>query len=111
MIFLFVVILGWATYVEDRYGTEAVHFGIYGAWWFASLMGLLGLNVLCAALIRFPWKKHQTGFVITHAGILVLLVGCLVSSVGGLEALLWVFEEETGRLAYQDTRHFELKIY
>lgn len=111
MIFLFAVILGWATYVEDRYGTEAVHFGIYGAWWFASLMGLLGLNVLCAALIRFPWKKHQTGFLITHAGILVLLVGCLVSSVGGLEALLWVFEEGTGRLAYQETRHFELKIH
>lgn len=111
MIFFFAVILGWATYVEDRYGTEAVHFGIYGAWWFAALMGLLGLNVLCAALIRFPWKKHQTGFLITHAGILVLLVGCLASSLGGVEALLWIFEEGTGRLAFQDTRHFELKVY
>ena len=111
VIFLSAVVLGWATFVEDRYGTEAVHFGIYGAWWFAALLGLLGLNVLCAALIRFPWKKHQTGFLITHAGLLVLLVGCLVSSLGGVEALLTVFEEGTGRLAYQDTRHFELKIY
>jgi len=106
-----VIVLAWATVVEGKYyGTEAVHFGIYGSWWFAGMMGLLGLNVLCAALIRFPWKKHQTGFLITHAGILVLLVGCLVSSLGGTEALLWVFEGGTGRLAFKETQHFELTI-
>ena len=37
------------------------------------------MNILCAALIRFPWKKRQTGFVITHAGLLIVLAGSYYS--------------------------------
>ena len=36
-------------------------------------------NILCAALIRYPWKKRQTGFVITHAGLLIMLAGSYYS--------------------------------
>ncbi len=104
-------VLAWATFVERDYGTEAVHFAIYDAWWFAALLGLLGVNVLCAALIRFPWRRYQTGFVITHAGILVLLVGCIYSAVGGIDAQMPIYEGSINHLAYEDTRHFELKIY
>ncbi len=103
-------VLGWATFVEREYGTPAVHFGIYGTWWFAGLLGLLGLNVLSAALIRVPWKKHQTGFVITHAGIILLLIGCLQSRLGGIDAQLPIFEGDTGHVAFEDKQHFELRI-
>ena len=105
------VVLGWATLVESRYGTKAVHFGIYGTWWFTALNVLLGLNVLCAALIRFPWKRYQTGFVITHAGIIILLVGTLFTRLGGIDAQLPVFEGRTGHLAFEDTQHFQLAVY
>jgi hypothetical protein len=104
------LVLGWATFVERWYGTPAVHFGIYGTWWFAGLLGLLGLNVLAAALVRFPWKKHQTGFVVTHAGIILLLIGCLQSRLGGIDAQLPIFEGDSGHVAFQDKQHFELRI-
>ncbi len=45
----------------------------------AILLAFLGMNILCAALIRFPWKKRQTGFVVTHAGLLILLLGSFYS--------------------------------
>ena len=51
---------------------------IYRSLPFAILLGFLGANILCAALIRYPWTK-QTGFVITHAGLLVVLAGSLVT--------------------------------
>ena len=37
------------------------------------------MNILCAALIRYPWKKRQTGFVVTHVGLLTLLAGSFYS--------------------------------
>jgi len=104
-------VLAWATFVEREYGTKAVHFGIYGTWWFAGLVFLLGLNVLCAALIRFPWKRYQTGFLITHAGILVLLAGCWLSWLGGIDAQMPIFEQTAARRAFVDTQHFELAVY
>jgi hypothetical protein len=71
--------LALATFVEKWYGRAAVNEYIYRGPFFAMLLAFLGTNILCAALIRFPWKKRQTGFVITHAGLLVLLVGSYYS--------------------------------
>lgn len=71
--------LAFATFFESWYGTAAVNEYIYRGPWFAVLLAFLGTNILCAALIRFPWKKRQTGFVITHAGLLVLLAGSYYS--------------------------------
>lgn len=104
------MVLGWATVIEKDFGTEAVQFGVYRTWWFAALLALLGLNVLAASLIRFPWKRHQTGFVITHAGIIVLLIGCLLSRMGGVDAQMPIFEGSSGHLAFEDTQHFALKV-
>lgn len=105
-----VVVLAWATVIEQRYGGKAAWFGIYGAWWFSGLLILLGINVLAAALIRFPWKRHQTGFVITHLGILVLLAGCLLSRMGGIDAQMPIYEGTRAHRAFEDVQRLELAV-
>ena len=74
-----VATLSYATFFDSWYGSVAAREYIYRAPGFAILLAFLGMNILCAALIRFPWKKRQTGFVITHAGLLVLLAGSFYS--------------------------------
>jgi hypothetical protein len=71
--------LAAATFYEARYGTRAVQEVIYGSQPFVLLMALLSINVMAAVVVRYPWKRKQTGFIITHAGIEVLLLGCLLS--------------------------------
>jgi hypothetical protein len=104
------VVVAWATFVERWYGAAAAHSDIYDTAWFAGINALLALNVLCALLIRFPWKRRQTGFVVTHLGILVLLAGCLVSRQAGVEAQLPIFEGHTAGRAYHDSSHFDLGL-
>src|SRR5207237_324474 len=70
LILLAALSLAFATFVESAYGTPAVQFGVYGTWWFTLINALLAVNIFCAAAIRYPWKRHQTGFVITHIGLL-----------------------------------------
>lgn len=72
-------VLASGTIYESMYGTAAVQHDIYQSKWFALLLAGLGVNILCAALIRFPWKRRQTGFVITHAGLIILLIGSFAS--------------------------------
>jgi hypothetical protein len=69
--------LAYATLVESWYGAAASQAIIYRSPGFAILLAFLGTNILCAALIRYPWKKRQTGFVVTHAGLLIVLCGSL----------------------------------
>lgn len=110
LIFTWAIVLGGATFVESAYGTPAVQFGIYGAWWFGVLGGLLALNIFCAAAIRYPWSRRQTGFVITHIGLLTLLFGCWLSRRGGVDAQMPIFEGKRNHRAYEDSHHLELAV-
>ncbi len=85
-------VLAYATFFESWYGAAAVQQWIYMSTGFALLLAFLGANILCAALIRYPWKKRQTGFVITHAGLLTLLAGSWYSLQHADEGQLGMLE-------------------
>lgn len=87
-------VLAYATWFESKYGTTAVQQWVYRTKGFAILLAFLGANILCAALIRYPWKRRQTGFVVTHAGLLVLLAGSWYSMMTADEGQLYIPEGE-----------------
>ena len=89
--------LAYATFYETMHGTGAVQDDIYRSKGFALLMAMLGVNILCAALIRFPWKKRQTGFVVTHAGLLIVLAGSFLSIKTTEEGQIGIIEGQTGQ--------------
>jgi hypothetical protein len=84
--------LAYATIFERNYGTAAAQEYVYQTRGFAILLAFLGANILCAALIRYPWKKRQIGFVVTHAGLLVLLAGCWYAKVSSDEGQVAISE-------------------
>ncbi len=87
--------LAFATFIESSHGTSAAQDYVYRSTWFALLLAFLAVNILSAALIRFPWKKRQTGFVITHAGLLVLIFGSYWSMRTADEGFVAMLEGET----------------
>jgi hypothetical protein len=99
LILLLAIVLGTATFVEANYGTAAVGFLIYHTWFFAALLSLLALSIFCAAAIRFPWKRHQTGFVITHIGLLTLLAGSAISDRGSVNSQMPVYLGDSNQAA------------
>ena len=110
LLLVLAAVMGWATVLDSRYGADASAFGIYHSWWFVALCGLLGLSVLVSTLLRFPWKRYQLGFVVTHLGILVLLAGCGISLFWGEEGTLGVYEGTQNHVATRKTAQFVLKI-
>jgi hypothetical protein len=84
-----------ATIFESKHGTAAAQREIYQTGWFAAILVTLGINIFCAMMSRYPWKKHHTGFVLAHIGILLLLTGSLISLHYGFDGNMAVFEGET----------------
>jgi hypothetical protein len=84
-----------ATLYESKHGTAAAQRDIYLTWWFAAILVALGTNIFCVLMSRYPWKKHQVGFVMAHIGILLLLVGSLISLHTGFDGNMAVYEGET----------------
>jgi hypothetical protein len=102
VILLAVLIVATAigTIYESRFDAKVARAYVYDAPWFDGWMILLGVNLAAAAFSRYPWKKHHTGFVITHAGIITLLVGAVVGRMWGIEGTMTLFigHEPSNRL-------------
>jgi hypothetical protein len=88
LIAVLVFVLAGATVVEGARGRAAVEYYVYHSWWFVGIFVLISVNVLAAMLVRLPWSRHQIDFVVTHAGLLALLVGMTVSLVDAIQGNL-----------------------
>jgi hypothetical protein len=107
LIAVYAFVVAGATVIESRHGAEVARFMVYGTGWFTALHVLLAVNVLCAMLVRFPWRWRQTGFLLTHGGILVLLLGCAATRWKGVEGQLSVYEGHAEHIAYEESLHSE----
>jgi len=102
MILILAVLLASGTIVESCYSTPVAKRFVYGTWWFGGFLVLLAVNLLCSAFSRFPWKKYQTGFVVTHLGIICILAGSLVTQQMGTDGQIALKEGEEGHVFQED---------
>jgi hypothetical protein len=88
------------TLYESSFDAKVARAYVYGARWFNLWLVLLGANLACSALSRWPWRKHHLAFLITHLGIITLLIGSLIGRVWGIEGTITLFKGEppTNRL-------------
>jgi hypothetical protein len=85
---IFALVLFLGTLVESRHDRRVAQQLVYRTWWFGLLLGLLGANVLFAALKKWPWKRHQVGFLITHLGLITLVISGLLTALSGSTGVL-----------------------
>lgn len=99
------VLIG-ATFLEAARGREQAQWFIYDSRWFIGLLALLAINSLAALLARFPWRRNQLGFMLTHVGLLALLVGAGQTYRSGIVGRISLRPgEQTDRLVLpNDTR-------
>ena len=95
LLVLVLVAMACATVYESWHGTEAAMVAFYRAWWFQGLALLLAVNVAAALVLRFPFRRSQLGFVVTHVSILIVLAGALTTQRLGVEGQLALAEGET----------------
>src|SRR5205809_2999752 len=88
------------TLYESSFDAKVSRAYVYWAPLFHLLLGFLGANLSCSALSRWPWRKHHLAFLITHLGIITLLIGSLIGRIWGIEGTITLFKGEppTSRL-------------
>ena len=99
-----------STTLESIYGTPFAQRFFYQSGWFDAFLGLLAVNILCSALLRFPYKKRHTGFVMTHIGILLLLVGSFLTRLTAVEGQVMLFEGQKKDSIVQNTYEFVVHL-
>ena len=79
------IAIATATFTEAHFDASVAKAWIYKAPWFIAWLGVLCINLFAVTLTRWPWQKKHTGFIITHYGIITLLIGAVMGSKLGFE--------------------------
>ncbi len=93
LLFVAAVVIAWATYLEAKYDSHLVAAdAVYRHPFFTLLLCLFFVNILFAALRRWPFQKKHTPFLLTHLGLLLVLSGVIAKNMWGLQGNLGVWE-------------------
>ena len=74
-----------ATFTESSFSTKVARAVIYRNPLFMVWLAALCLNLFAVTLTRWPWQKKHTGFIVTHYGIITLLIGAMIGMQTGFE--------------------------
>lgn len=78
------------TIIEAKYDSYAARKWIYDTWMMYSVMGLLVINLIAVMIDRLPWKRRHASFVLAHIGIIILLLGAVITMKFGLDGSMRV---------------------
>lgn len=92
LMLLLLVACAAGTIYESRYNAEIASIQVYRSRWFEALLVALWANIFCSTVARLPFRKHHLGFVTTHAGLLTLIAGGMLTSRLGIDGQLYVEE-------------------
>ncbi len=90
-----IIAVSVGTVLESMHNAEYAKLALYNATWFNALLSLLGLNVFASMMSRYPWKFYQMGFVMTHIGIIIVLIGSWITKIYGVDGSLQVQEGQS----------------
>ena len=101
------VVLAVGTIFESLRGAEAAR-AVYYAPWFFALEGLFGLNLLAALITRWPRNRWRIGFALTHASMLLILVGALMTVVFKVEGRMPIWEGQSSDVVFRGEKEGDL---
>lgn len=92
---LLLLVMACATVFESSHGRDRALDTFYRAWWFKSLLALLGANILATLIVRYPFSRRQIGFVVTHVSILLILAGAWVTQKFAVDGNMGIAEGQS----------------
>jgi hypothetical protein len=109
VILAFATLISIGTFVEARYDATAAKKLVYNTYWMYAVMGVLAMNLTAVMVDRWPWKARHTPFVLAHIGILVLMVGAVLTSEFGVDGNIRVGIGESNQ--YVTVNETDILVY
>jgi hypothetical protein len=104
VVIAFAVILAKGTFVEADLDAAAAQKLVYNSIWMQIVLGLLAINLTGVMVDRWPWKRHHVGFISAHIGIMVLILGSVITQKFGIDgSMILGIGETSDRIMISNT--------
>jgi cytochrome c-type biogenesis protein CcsB len=103
---IFAFAIGYATFVENDYGTITAKADIYNARWFEILIGLLTLNLILNINKYKMYTLKKAPIFIFHVAFIIILIGAAITRYVGYEGTMHIRENASSSTMISSDTYF-----
>ncbi len=108
VLFLFGVIAGVATFIENDYGTQTAQALVYKTKWFELFLAYFSA-ILLYNIIKFKSYKTRFPVFLFHLSFLVIALGALVTRYVGYEGIMHIREGQSSHSMVSDYKSLQVE--
>ena len=110
LLFAFAFSIGYATFIENDFGTRAAKALIFNAWWLEAILILLCLSLILNMIKNnmFCWNKIT--ILTYHLSFIVILIGAGTTRYFGTEGMMHIREGRMENKFVSDDLYLQIKV-
>ena len=102
--------MGYATFLENDYGTPTAKALVYEAKWFEAVMALLILNFIGNIGRYRLWRREKWPVLVFHLSFILLFLGGAITRYISFEGIMLIREGETSNEIITDKNFFKIQM-
>jgi cytochrome c-type biogenesis protein CcsB len=92
LILMFAISIGYATFIENDYGTIAAKTRVYNATWFELMLLLLAVNMIGSIFKNKMYVRKKWAILLFHVSFLVIVAGAAITRYISYEGMMPIRE-------------------
>ncbi len=106
---IFAIAIGYATFIENDFGTVTAKILIYNSKWFEALLILLSINLIGSVFVNKLLAKKKWPVFLFHIAFIVILIGAALTRYVGYEGTMHIRENESSDFIISDATFVTVK--
>ena len=108
MMFIFAIVIGIGTFIENDYGTQTARALIYKAGWFEVFLGYF-IAILIYNIIKFKSHKSKPAVFLFHFSFVVVALGALLTRYIGYEGIMHIRTGDSSNTMVSDVKIIQIQ--
>lgn len=106
---VFAFSIGFATFVEHRYGTVAAKGLIYNAWWFELILAYAMVTLTYNVFRHKMYAKGNWGSLVFHMAFVIMILGAGITRYMGMEGTMSIREDDNASAFITTDKYLTVK--
>lgn len=107
---IFAVAIGWATFIENDFGTETAKKLVYVSFWFELLLWLIAINLFGNMFKHQLFRKKKLTILLFHLAFLFILAGGALTRYMGYEGSMHIREGSSANTISLSHNFLKMKV-
>lgn len=109
-LFIFLVAIAVATFIESNETTQASKLWVYNAKWFEILLAFLSVNLIVNIFRHKMWRREKIAVFMFHLSFLVIIIGAWVTRYISYEGIMPIREGAVSNMVYTSDPYLWVNI-